>query len=116
MQVGDTATLISGLLQSIRIKKSHFIENRKQSIWFPEVCLFDKRSAKKNIDVLMSKNLKPHGTRLVNTLSRTPAYLLLTYFQYLRLYPNFVDPHITAFLSKMESPISRPPKRGCDLS
>ena len=29
MQVGDTVTLISVLLQSIRIKKGHFIEKCK---------------------------------------------------------------------------------------
>ena len=81
-----------------------------------DFCLFDIRTAKKNIDALISKRLKPQETRLVNKLSGTPAYLLYTYFQYLGPYPNFVDSQITAFLSKMESPISKPPKRGCDLS
>ena len=54
--------------------------------------------------------------RLGSNLSRTSAYFLLNYFQYLRPCPNFVDSQITAFLSKMESPISKPPERGCDLS
>ena len=55
-------------------------------------CLSDVRTAKKNIDALISKRQKPLGTRLTNNLSRTLAYLLLTYIQYLSPCPNFVDP------------------------
>ena len=55
-------------------------------------CLFDDVStAKKTIDALISKRQKPLGTRLVNNLSQTLVYLLLTYIQYLRPCPNFVD-------------------------
>ena len=77
---------------------------------------FRYKDSEKNIDVFISKRQKPQGMRLANNHSRTAAYLLSTYFQYLRPYLNFVDSKITVFLSKMESPISKPPKRGCDLS
>ena len=79
-------------------------------------CFFDVRTAKKNIDALISKRQKPLETRLAKNLSRRSAYLLLTYIQYLCPCPNFVDSEVTAFLTKMESPISKPPKRGCHLS
>ena len=81
---------------------------------FQRFLSFRYKDSEKNIDVLISKRQKPQGTRLANNLSRTPAYLLLPYFQYLRPYPNFVDSQIAAFLSKMESPTSKPAKRGCD--
>ena len=45
---------------------------------------FSIRTAKKNIDVLISKRQKPLGTRLANNLYRTPWYLLLNYLQYFR--------------------------------
>ena len=91
MQVCDTVTLISVLLQIIRIKKGHFIEKCKYSILFPEVFVFNVRTAKKSIDALISKRQKSQGTRLANNLSQAPAYLLLTYIQYHRPCPNFVD-------------------------
>ena len=54
-------------------------------------CLFDVSTAKKTIDALISRRQKPPGTRLANNLSRTLLYMLLTYIQYLRPCPNFVD-------------------------
>ena len=114
MQVGDTVTLISVLLQSIPIKKVNW---KWQIInLVPRgFCLFNIRTAKKNIDVLISKRQKPPETGLASNLPGTPACFLLTYFQYLRPCPNFLDSQITAFLSKMESLIIKQPEHGCDL-
>ena len=81
MQVGDTVTLISVLPQSIRIRKVISLKIANNQFGSQRFLSFRYKDSEKNIDVLISKRQKPQGTRLANNLSRTPAYLLLTYFQ-----------------------------------
>ena len=54
-------------------------------------CFFDVRTAKKNIDALISKRQKPLEKRLANNLSRTPEYFLLTSIYFLLINVSVPD-------------------------
>ena len=77
MQVGDTVTVISVLLQSILKKKVISLKIANSQFRAQRFLSFRYKNSKKNIDILISKRQKPQGTRLPINLSQTPAYLLL---------------------------------------
>ena len=97
MQVGDTVTLISVLLQSIRIKKVISLKNANNQFCSQRFLSFRCKDSEEKHWCPYIKKEKTQGTRLANTLSRTPAYLLLTYIQCQRPCPIFWIPKLQHF-------------------